>query len=470
MKGRILVVDDEQNVRRSLEMIHEGVGYEVHSVGSGEEGLDFLAACASNARPDLVYLDIRMPGIDGLKALRRILEAWPQQAVVMISGHASVEGAVEAMKTGALDFLEKGFSKARVLASTEAAMERGRLRREVRDLRDRLEGGDEILGDSAAILAVKEQIARVAPTPARVLITGESGTGKELVARAVHRGSLRASARYLRLNCAAVPEELIESELFGVVKGAYTGAVETREGKFGAADGGTLFLDEIGDMSPRTQTKLLRALQEGEIEKVGSHETEKVDVRVIAATNKRLEEEVADGRFREDLYYRLAVVPIALPPLRARREDLPLLATSFTERFCEENGLPPRTLSPELLERLQRHAWPGNIRELRNVVERLVIMGAGETLRPADLPPEILGGAPGAAPPAGSGDPLTDLAESLLGRPLRESRQEFEAALVKAALARHDGNVTRAARDLGLERTNLHKKIKQLGLAEERQG
>ncbi len=463
MKGRILVVDDEQNVRRSMEMIHEGAGYEAHCVGNGEEALDFLAACDAEARPDLVYLDIQMPGIDGLETLRRIQADWPGQAVVMISGHANVEGAVAAMKSGAMDFLEKGFSKARVLSSTASALERGRLRREVRDLRERLDGDGEILGESPVITALREQINRVAPTPARVLITGESGTGKELVARAVHRGSARADKPYLRLNCAAVPEELIESELFGVIKGAYTGAVETRQGKFGAADGGTLFLDEIGDMSLRAQTKLLRALQEGEIERVGSHETEKVDVRVLAATNKRLDEEVAAGRFREDLYYRLAVVPIALPALRAHRDDLPLLCAFFAESYCRENDLPRREFSAALMDRLQRHAWPGNIRELRNVVERLLIMGESEILQPADLPPELREGA--AAPIAAQvGDPFEIIAEALAGSPLKESRLRFEQALVRSALARHGGNVTRAARDLGLERTNLHKKIKQLGL------
>ena len=467
-KGRLLVVDDEVNVRRSMEMIHEGAGYEVHCVETGEAALDFLAACSDAARPDLVYLDIQMPGIDGLETLRRIQDAWPGQPVVMISGHANVEGAVGAMKAGALDFLEKGFSKARLLATTGAAMERGSLRREVASLRARLEAGEaeEILGDSEAMQALREQIARVAPSPARVLITGESGTGKELVARAIHRGSPRAGKPYLRLNCAAVPEELIESELFGVVKGAYTGATETRDGKFGAADGGTLFLDEVGDMSPRVQTKLLRALQEGEIEKVGSHELEKVDVRVLAATNKTLEEEVAAGRFREDLYYRLAVVPIHLPPLRARKEDVPLLAAHFAARYAAENGLPARELQPAVLERLARHDWPGNIRELRNVVERVLIMGSAELASALGL---AGGSGRGAAPGGGLGlakgekELLAAVAERLLGRPLKETRIGFERAMVEAALARHDGNVTRAAADLGLERTNLHKKIKQLG-------
>ena len=461
-KGRLLVVDDEVNVRRSMEMIHEGAGYEVHCVETGEAALDFLTACSEAARPDLVYLDIQMPGIDGLETLGRIRERWPGQAVVMISGHANVEGAVAAMKAGALDFLEKGFSKARLLASTEAALERGELRREVAALRDRVEGAGEILGRSEAMQALREQIARVAPTPARVLITGESGTGKELVARAIHRSSLRARAPYLRLNCAAVPEELIESELFGAVRGAYTGAVETREGKFGAANGGTLFLDEIGDMSTRVQTKLLRALQEGEIEKVGSHEVEKVDVRVLSATNKNLDEEVAAGRFREDLFYRLAVVPLHLPPLRARKDDIPLLASHFAARYAEENSLPARELEPPVLARLARHDWPGNIRELRNVVERVLIMGPGE------LPAALGEGrpAPGGGLPKGEAELLALIAERLLGRPLKEVRIGVEKALVSAALARHGGNVTRAAGDLGLERTNLHKKIKQLGMEE----
>ncbi|MBN1269596.1 MAG: sigma-54-dependent Fis family transcriptional regulator, partial [Kiritimatiellae bacterium] len=362
MTGRILVVDDERNIGATMTMIHEGAGYAVAAAASGPEALALLAAPGEPF--DLVYLDIQMPGMDGMEVLERLRAERPELAVVMISGHATVERAVEALKLGAVDFLEKGFSKARLLATTESVMERLRLRRENADLRARVAGGGEILGTSEAIAAVREQIARVAPTPARVLITGESGTGKELAARAIHEGSPRAAGPFVRVNCAAIPEELIESELFGVTKGAYTGADRTREGRFTAADGGTLFLDEIGDMSLKTQTKVLRALQEGEFEKVGSKETERVDVRVIAATNKDLEAEVAAGRFREDLYYRLAVIPIRMPPLRARKEDVPLLAERFAAAYCAENGLPPRRFAPATLERLARQSWPGNVREL----------------------------------------------------------------------------------------------------------
>ena len=460
MTGRILVVDDERNIGATMTMIHEGAGYEVAAAASGPEALALLAAPGEPF--DLVYLDIQMPGMDGMEVLERLRAERPELAVVMISGHATVERAVEALKLGAVDFLEKGFSKARLLATTRSVMERLRLRRENADLRARVAGGGEILGTSEAIAAVREQIARVAPTPARVLITGESGTGKELAARAIHQGSARAGGPFVRVNCAAIPEELIESELFGVTKGAYTGADRTREGRFAAADGGTLFLDEIGDMSLKTQTKVLRALQEGEFEKVGSKETERVDVRVLAATNKDLEAEVAAGRFREDLYYRLAVIPLRMPPLRARKEDVPLLAERFAAAYCAENGLPPRPFAPATLERLARQSWPGNVRELRNQVERLLIMSRGETVEPADLPD-----AEGGPPPAHRDldAALADLAERLRGEPLRESRRRFERAMVRLALDRHGGNVTRAARDLGLERTNLHKKIRQLGMA-----
>ncbi len=461
MKGRILVVDDEKNIGRSMEMIHESEGHEVVSVHAGDEALVMLE---KHGAFDLVYLDIQMPGMDGIETLEKIRERWPELAVVMISGHATVEKAVEALKLGAVDFLEKGFSKSRLLATTAAVMERVSLRRENRELRRNLEAEDEIIGESDALRMVREQIQRVAPSPARVLITGESGTGKELVARAIHRASERAKGPFVRVNCAAIPEGLIESELFGVVKGAYTGADRDREGKFSAADGGTLFLDEIADMSLNTQTKVLRALQEGEFEKVGGGKTEKVDVRVLAATNKKLETAVAEGEFREDLYYRLAVVPIHLPPLRARKEDIPLLVERFQSEFESRYGLPAKRMEPETLERLTRHAWPGNIRELRNQVERLLIMG-GESIGPEDLPPELVGG-DSKARFRSLDEAMGALADTLAGQPLGECKNLFEREIIRLALERRQGNVTRAAQDLGVERTNLHKKIRRLGLSE----
>ncbi|MCP4545003.1 MAG: sigma-54-dependent Fis family transcriptional regulator [bacterium] len=462
MTGRILIVDDEQNIRRTMEMIHEGAGYEVKSVAGGEEALELFAQ--GDKGWHLVYLDIMMPGLDGMETLQRLLELKPEQSIVMISGHASVERAVEALKMGAADFLEKGFSKARLLATTESVLERTTLRRENAALRAMVADRGEILGNSLAIQAVRGQIDKVAPTTARVLITGESGTGKELVARAIHDGSLRSGGPFIRLNCAAVPEELIESELFGVVKGAFTGADRTRDGRFQAADGGTLFLDEIGDMSLRTQTKVLRVLQENEFEKVGSQETLKVDVRVIAATNKHLDEETASGRFREDLYYRLAVVPIQLPPLRARKEDIAQLAHTFASRYCEQNTLPIKSFSSAAMERLGRYRWPGNIRELKNQVERLLIMSAGSEIEVEDLSPELLGAIEPVRNKHDWTSLMTSLAEMVDGRPLSETRRAFETALIRLTLERHEGNVTRAARDLGVERTNLHKKIRQLGL------
>jgi two-component system, NtrC family, nitrogen regulation response regulator NtrX len=461
MKGRILVVDDEKNIGRSMEMIHEGEGHEVVSVSAGDQALVMLK---KHGDFDLVYLDIQMPGMDGIETLEKIRESWPDLAVVMISGHATVEKAVEALKLGAVDFLEKGFSKSRLLTTTNAVMERVSLRRENRELRRSLEGEGEIIGESDALQMVRDQIARVAPSHARVLITGESGTGKELVARAIHQSSDRARQPFVRVNCAAIPETLIESELFGVMKGAYTGADRDRDGKFTAADGGTLFLDEIADMSLKTQTKVLRALQEGEIEKVGSGNTEKVDVRVLAATNKNLETAVAEGEFREDLYYRLAVVPVHLPPLRARKEDIPLLVESFQKEFESKYGLAAKQIEAEAMDHLARYAWPGNIRELRNQVERLLIMG-GDRIGPSDLPPE-LSDAKTPAKFKSLGEGLAALAGTLLGQPLGESKHLFERELIRLALERRHGNVTRAAQDLGVERTNLHKKIRRLGLSE----
>jgi len=391
--------------------------------------------------------------------------------VVMISGHGTIATAVEATRDGAFDFLEKPCSRDRVVLAVRNALRLGKLDREVRTLRSREKGRHLMVGESEPMKAVREQISRLAPTGARILIRGESGTGKELVARAVHDASERADGPFVKVNCAAIPEELIESELFGAVKGAYTGASSDRDGKFVQAHGGTLFLDEIGDMSLRAQAKVLRALQENEVEKVGGSGVQKVDVRVVAATNRDLEADVKDGRFREDLFYRLNVVPVVVPPLRDRRDDIALLADHFLSRYCAESNLPPRELSDEARCLLSGHLWPGNVRELHNAVERLAIMSAGETIRPDDLRATGVLAGPGlessqraaADGPLDGIRPATPTAVQAEGG-LVKARQAFEAACIRQALGESSGNVSAAARLLGIDRTNLHKKIVAYGL------
>ncbi|RMF67849.1 MAG: sigma-54-dependent Fis family transcriptional regulator, partial [Calditrichaeota bacterium] len=385
MHATILVVDDEKNIRRSLEMICSGEGYTVKTAADGAEAMRVLNA----ERVDLVLLDVVMPGTDGLEVLRKIKKETPETVVIMISGNATVQNAVAATKEGAYDFIEKPISKEKLLISLKNALESRTLQRENLELRQQISGRFQMIGESRAMKEILEQIAKVAPTNGRVLIQGESGTGKELIARAIHENSLRKSGPFIKVNCAAIPEELIESELFGSVKGAYTGATETREGKFSLADGGTLFLDEVGDMSLKVQAKVLRVLQEGEFEKVGGQKTIKVDVRVLAATNKDLEAEVRAGTFREDLYFRLNVVPIVSPPLRRRKEDIPILVQSFIESYARENGVRSKQVSAEAMQALRNYDWPGNIRELKNMVERLMIMCAAEVIDIADLPGHI---------------------------------------------------------------------------------
>jgi two-component system nitrogen regulation response regulator NtrX len=478
MSGRILVVDDEKNIRKTIEMIHRNAGWETASASSVDEALALL-----EGEPfDVVYLDLAMPDRDGIDGLREIKSRRPDQAVVILTGHGSIERAVEAIKLGAFDFLEKDCGKEKILLTSKNALERGALAAENRMLKRKISGRREFLGRDPAVLGILEQIARVAPTSARVLIMGESGTGKELIAQAIHDRSERKNGPFVKVNCAAIPEELIESELFGSVKGAYTGASESRLGKFEAADGGTLFLDEIGDMSLRVQTKVLRALQEGEIERVGSNKTVRVDVRVIAATNKDLAREVSAGRVREDLYFRLNVVPIVAPPLRKRPEDILLLAGVFLGEYCEEYGLPRKTFSPEALAMLVRYPWPGNVRELKNQVERTVIMSSGKIVRAADLSAEIrMGKPPVGARGRGVGgaeiDSLPPSTEVSAGRgpsgasspdtesqSLQDAKREFEREMIQNALERNGWNVSKAAEELGLERTNLHKKIRAFGL------
>ena len=451
MSQNILIIDDERNIRRTLDMILSGEGYQVFTCASAQAGLDVI----KKERIHLVLLDIVMPETNGLDLLPKLLKVRPDLAVIMISGHGNVQNAVLAIKRGAYDFLEKPLDRDKVLLAISRALQTRELTEENRHLKQQIEGRYEMVGQSPALTEIRNQIARVAPTNGRVLILGESGTGKELVARAVHKMSHRAKNPFIKVNCAAIPEELIESELFGSDRGAFTGAVKTRDGKFLQADGGTLFLDEIGDMSLSVQAKVLRALEQGEFERVGGAKTFHVDVRVIAATNKNLHAEVECGKFREDLYFRLNVVPLTAPPLRERREDVPELAEHFLNTYAEENGFLPKALSEETRDLLLQYDWPGNIRELKNLVERLSIMVSGDTIYPEDLP--TLDGMsipkqPGSFPDLG------------VGKTLRQVREAVERHYIAEALERHGGNVTRASNALGIERTNLHKKIKQYDL------
>lgn len=451
MSQNILIIDDERNIRRTLDMILSGEGYRVFTCASGHEGL----AAVKKEPIHVVLLDIVMPEINGLDLLPKLLKARPDLAVVVISGHGNVQNAVRAIKLGAYDFLEKPLSRDRVLVAVSRALQTQELAAENRDLKRQIESRYEMVGNSRALADIRDQIARVAPTNGRVLILGESGTGKELIARAVHKMSRRANAPFIKVNCAAIPEELIESELFGSDRGAFTGAVKTRDGKFLQADGGTLFLDEIGDMSLSVQAKVLRALEQGEFERVGGAKTLRVDVRLIAATNKNLHAEVAQGNFREDLYFRLNVVPLTAPPLRERREDIPELADHFLMAYAKENGFLPKTLAADARDVLLHYDWPGNIRELKNLVERLSIMVSGDAIHAGDLP--VLEGV-NAPKPA---DFIPGLGP---GKSLRQVREAVERHCIAEALEQHSWNVTHAANALGIERTNLHKKIKYYAL------
>ena len=449
----ILVVDDEKNIRASLEGILKDEGYRVRAVATGEELLKQLGQTA----PDLVILDVWLPGMDGLQALEDLRRLSPELPVIMISGHSTVEAAVKAIKLGAYDFIEKPLSLEKTVLAVRNALDRQRLEQENRALRQTLEQRYEIVGESPAIQNLRAQIQSAAPSHGRVLIRGESGTGKELIARWIHRQSLRADKPFVEVNCAAIPEELIESELFGHEKGAFTGASSRRRGKFELADGGTIFLDEVGDMSLRTQAKVLRVLQEQTFERVGGIETMTADVRVIAASNKPLEEEIQKGNFREDLFYRLNVIPFEVPPLRERREDIPVLATYFLRLFSREYGKREKSLNPEAMDLLLQHPWPGNVRELRNVMERMVIMVPQETIRDVDLAPSLRAraGAASEAPP----DQVVEWDGTL-----REARERFEREYILRRLREVHWNITRAAERLGIERSNLHRKLKAFGI------
>ena len=454
MSRRVLIVDDEPGIRAALSQLLEYEGYEVRAVASGTEGL----AAYEAFQPQLTFLDVKMAGIDGLETLKRLRAHDPAAVVVMISGHASIQDAVAATNLGAYDILEKPLDTDRILVTLRNAIGHLDLREENARLRAKVEKHGEIVGRSAAVRALVDQIGRVAGTPARVLVTGENGTGKELVARALHAQSPRARGPFVEVNCAAIPGELIESELFGHMRGSFTGAVADRAGKFEQADGGTLFLDEIGDMALAAQAKVLRVLQEGEVTRIGGSKVRKVDVRVVAATNKRLEDEIAAGRFREDLFYRLNVVPIVVPPLRERREDIPMLVRHFASGLATEGGVPVKGFDDAALERLAALDWPGNVRELRNTVERLLILAQGPRVTAGDVD-RLVGGRAGEQPGV------------LAGLEQYETWEEFklaaERAFLQVKLRQYDWNVAETARALDMPRSNLYKKIERHGLARE---
>lgn len=461
MSARVLIVDDEDGIRFSLRGILEDEGYEIIEAETGEEGLKL----ALEAQPNLMFLDIWLPGMDGLEVLDNLREAESAPPVIMISGHGNIETAVSAIKKGAYDFIEKPLSLEKVVITANKALEYYQLRRENQVLRSRLKQDStiEMTGRSPVITELREQIIRVAPTDAWVLITGENGTGKEIAARSIHAQSRRKDKPLVAVNCAAIPEELIESELFGHEKGAFTGAESSKTGKFEMAHEGTLFLDEIADMSLKTQAKILRILQEQSFERVGGHKTVRVDVRVIAATNKSLEDEIAAGRFRQDLYYRLRVIPLMLPPLRERGDDVMLLIDEFMRKMTSEHGFKPVTFAADAVTALKNYHWPGNVRELKNFVERMLIMHSGQAVKAAMLPPEqraanIPDMQQACTGQAGSGT----IPEGVID--FKAARTAFEAQFLEMKLQEFGGNITRLAEAIGLERSYLHRKLKSYNI------
>jgi len=445
---RILIVDDEPSVL-------------LETAGSLKRHFDVVTASSADAaerllaqqRFNLLLTDLRLPGRDGLALLEAAKAANPDLPVVMMSGHGTIEEAVKAIRLGAADFVEKPFGPDRLHLTIERALELRALQRENEELRAITGPRDEMIGKSRSLEQVRAEIAKVARTNAKVLITGESGTGKELVARAIHKASVRGRGPFEKLNCAALPKDLVESELFGYEKGAFTGAAQLKRGRLEAADGGTLFLDEVGDMSLETQAKFLRAIETGEIERLGSTRTISVDARIVAATNKDLPTEIEAGRFREDLYYRLNVVPIQLAPLRQRREDVPLLVEHFMNRFGSEHGRPPRQFTPDAMERLVSYSWPGNIRELKNLIERILIMTDGETIGPTEVEEAL--------PADADEEPQSEI---------KAARDKAERDTIHAMLKQCQWNVTEASRRLGMDRGYLHRKIKRYGLVRETPG
>ncbi len=449
MSRTILVVDDEKGIRQSLHGILTDEGFEVISAKNGDGALMMVA----EELPDLILLDIWLPDIDGIEVLRRIKNDYPYLQVIMISGHGTIETAVKAIKMGAYDFIEKPLSLENILLTINNALNFYQLAEENRLLRQKVQDYYGPTGKSEVITELKRQIEMVAPTNAWILITGENGTGKEVVAHAIHQKSQRADKPFVEVNCAAIPEELIESELFGHEKGSFTGAYSKKRGKFDLANEGTLFLDEIGDMSLKTQAKILRILQEQKFERVGGTKTISVDVRVIAASNKNLEEEIGKGTFREDLYYRLNVIPIEVPPLRERLEDIPILADEFLEHFCYRSGSGKKKMSPDALELLKNYDWPGNVRELKNMVERLVILTPGKLITAEDIPDSLK-------------KKLRLYSQSPLFQvdSLKEARSYFEREFILRKLAENNGNISQTAEAIGIERSHLHKKIKAYGV------
>src|SRR5437870_1772731 len=451
MPYRVLVVDAETAIREAIRMTLEYEGYRVDEARSGQEGIDK----ATKIPYDAILLDIKMPVLDGIEVLENLKQLKVATPVVMVSGHADIQTSVECTKRGAFDFLEKPLNRDKLLLSVRNAVRTQKLEEQVDELREEKEREYQLVGDAAGMRDLREQIERAAPTKATVLIQGESGTGKELVAREIHRRSSRARMPFVQVNCAAIPEELIESELFGHEKGSFTGAVRKQTGKFVAADSGTIFLDEVGDMSLRTQAKVLRVLQEGEVEPVGAATVIKVDVRVIAATNKDLTDEIRAGRFREDLYYRLNVIPIRTPPLRERRDDIALLGDHFAKLFSEEHNKHPKKFTPAALRALQDASWRGNVRELRNMIERLVIMVPSDAIDITDLPAEFFRTA---------GDIISS---AMRLSTLQDFKDEAEKGFILAKLREHGWNVSKTAEAIDTPRSNLYKKIEQYGIKRE---
>ncbi len=461
MRKTILIVDDEESICQSLSGILRDEGYDTITAGSGEEALKLI----EEEMPNLVLLDIWLPGMDGIEVLKVIRSDYPQIRVIIMSGHGTIETAVKATKLGAYDFVEKPLSLDKIILLVNHALDIIALEEENVLLKQKMTQSYELTGCSISIMELKEAIGIIAPTNAWVLIMGENGTGKELVARALHRLSRRNGKPFIEVNCAAIPEDLIESELFGHEKGAFTGATQKKRGKFDLAHEGTIFLDEVADMSLKAQAKILRILQEKKFERVGGTKMIHVDVRVIAATNKDLEKEMEEGRFRQDLYYRLNVIPLQIAPLRERREDIPPLVERFLSDFAAKEGEEPKTITEEALALLMDHDWPGNVRELKNIVERLVIMTPSRVITAADIPlfAKESGHELESKPSLGERTPSLD-SESL-----RAARQDFEKQYILRKLRENDGNISRTAEAIGLERSNLHKKIKSYGLDVERQ-
>ena len=454
MDETILIVDDEESIRSSLGGVLEDEGYGTLFAVDGVEAL----AIAGRESPDLVLLDIWMPRMDGLETLQRLKELDPGLIVIMMSGHGTIETAVRSTKLGAYDFIEKPLSLEKVIITVNNALGVNRLREENASLRGLVLKDHEMIGNSQVMRTLKEQIRIVAPTSASVLITGDNGTGKELVARSIHYYSQRRDKSFVAVNCAAIPEELIESELFGHERGAFTGAIAQKKGKFDLADTGTIFLDEIGDMSLKTQAKVLRILQERRFERVGGTRIVEVDVRVIAATNKSLDSEIRAGNFREDLFYRLNVVPFRVPLLRERKDDIPMLIGHFIEAFCRQAGGERKVMLPEAMEMMINYDWPGNVRELKNIIERLVIMTPGGTITAGHIPDYI-----------SAGDSSREIVVGRMGSmqdfgTLREAREEFEKEFIIQKLEENDWNITKTAEAIELERSNLHRKIKTYGI------